>query len=132
MLGRQTGRKALIVFSDGEDQGSHATISDVERGLQESDVTLYMIGQGRGSSNARLKEVMERLSRPTGGRALFRNSIDELRESFGELLDELSNQYLLSYAPPPSTRQETWRSIRVEVNGYSEVRARQGYRPTSR
>ena len=48
MLGRQTGRKALIVFTDGEDQGSHATINDVERRLQSSDVTLYMIGQGRG------------------------------------------------------------------------------------
>jgi VWFA-related protein len=132
MLGRQTGRKALIVFSDGEDQGSHATIADVERGLQASDVTLYMIGQGRGSSNERLKEVMERLCRPTGGRALFRDSIDELRESFAELLDELSNQYLLSYAPPPATRDETWRSIKVEVAGYSEIRARQGYRPTSR
>ena len=48
MLGRQTGRKALVVFTDGEDQGSHATIADVERGLQASDVTLYMIGQGRG------------------------------------------------------------------------------------
>ena len=48
MLGRQTGRKALVVFTDGEDQGSHATIGDVERRLQSSDVTLYMIGQGRG------------------------------------------------------------------------------------
>jgi VWFA-related protein len=129
MLGRQTGRKALVVFTDGEDQGSHATITDVERGLQASDVTLYMIGQGRGGSNQRLREVMERLSRPTGGRALFRDSIDELRQSFVELLDELSNQYLLSYAPPPVRRDETWRSIKVEVDGFSEIRARQGYRP---
>ena len=45
MLGRQNGRKALIVFSDGEDQGSHATLADVERRLQASDVTLYMIGR---------------------------------------------------------------------------------------
>ena len=52
-LGRQTGRKALIVFSDGEDQGSHATIADVERRLQASDVTLYMIGQGRGTPSRR-------------------------------------------------------------------------------
>jgi VWFA-related protein len=48
MLGRQTGRKALVVFTDGEDQGSHATITDVERRLQSSDASLYMIGQGRG------------------------------------------------------------------------------------
>ena len=48
MLGRQVGRKALVVFSDGEDQGSHVSLEDVERKLQASDVTLYMIAQGRG------------------------------------------------------------------------------------
>jgi VWFA-related protein len=129
MLGRQTGRKALVIFTDGEDQGSHATIGDVERGLQGSDVTLYMIGQGRGVAHEALRTVMERLSRPTGGRALFTHDIGELREAFAELLDELANQYLLSYAPAPARRGETWRSIKVEVDGYSEVRARQGYRP---
>ena len=97
MLGRQTGRKALVVFTDGEDQGSHATINDVERRLQSSDVTLYMIGQGRGVTMEPLKRIMERLSVPTGGRALFTDSIDELHGAFAELLDELSNQYLLGY-----------------------------------
>ena len=58
MLGRQTGRKALVVFTDGEDQGSHVTIEDVERRLQASDVTLYMIAQGRGVSHDSLKTVM--------------------------------------------------------------------------
>jgi len=130
MLGRQTGRKALVVFTDGEDQGSHATIADVERGLQSSDVTLYMIGQGRGVTNAPLRAVMTRLAKPTGGRAIFTESIDELRGAFKELLDELADQYLLGYAPPPRARHdETWRSIKVEVEGYSDVRARQGYRP---
>jgi len=129
LLGRQTGRKALVVFTDGEDQGSHATIADVERGLQASDVTLYMIGQGRGAETERLKTVMERLSRPTGGRAIFTENIDGLRVAFNELLDELSNQYLLSYAPAGARSDETWRTIKVEVDGYSEIRARQGYRP---
>ena len=130
MLGRQTGRKVLVVFTDGEDQGSHATIADVERGLQGSDVTLYMIGQGRGVTQDRLKTIMERLSKPTGGRALFSESIDALRGTFAELLDELSNQYLLGYAPAGALPGETWRSIKVEVDGHSEIRARQGYRPT--
>jgi Ca-activated chloride channel family protein len=131
MLGRQTGRKVLVVFTDGEDQGSHATISDVERGLQGSDVTLYMIGQGRGVTQDRLKAVMERLSKPTGGRALFSENIDTLRGTFAELLDELSNQYLLGYAPPGARQGEAWRSIKVEVDGHSDIRARQGYRPTA-
>jgi len=128
MLGRQTGRKALVVFTDGEDQGSHATINDVERRLQSSDVTLYMIGQGRGVTMEPLKKIMERLSLPTGGRALFTDSIDELHAAFADLLDELSNQYLLGYQSSNSKRDDAWRKIKVEVDGHHEVRARQGYR----
>jgi VWFA-related protein len=128
MLGRQTGRKALVVFTDGEDQGSHATISDVERRLQSSDVTLYMIGQGRGVTLDSLKRVMERLVSPTGGRALFTDSIDELHGAFGDLLAELSNQYLLGYSSSNNRRDDGWRRIKVDVDGHREVRARQGYR----
>ena len=128
MLGRQPGRKALIVFTDGEDQGSHATIGDVERKLQSSDVTLYMIGQGRGVTMEPLKKIMARLATPTGGRALFTESVDELHGAFGDLLDELSNQYLLGYASNSPKRDDAWRRIRVEVDGHKDVRARQGYR----
>ena len=128
MLGRQTGRKALVVFTDGEDQGSHATIADVERRLQSSDVTLYMIGQGRGVTLEPLRKVMERLSVPTGGRALFTESIDALHAAFADLLDELSNQYLLGYSPTNTKRDDVWRRIKVGVDGQDEVRARQGYR----
>ena len=130
MLGRQGGRKALVVFTDGEDQGSHASIADVERRLQASDVTLYMIGQGRGVNTEALRRIMMRLAAPTGGRALFTDSIDELHEAFNELLDELSNQYLLGYPPTNSQRDDTWRRIKVDVDGYHQVRARQGYRAT--
>jgi len=128
MLGRQTGRKALVVFTDGEDQGSHATINDVERRLQSSDVTLYMIGQGRGVTMEPLRRIMERLSLPTGGRALFTDSIDELHAAFADLLDELSNQYLLGYQSSNSRRDDAWRKIKVDVDGHHDVRARQGYR----
>ena len=128
MLGRKAGRKALVVFTDGEDQGSHATIHDVERRLQSSDVTLYMIAQGRGVTMEPLKRIMERLSVPTGGRALFTDSIDELHTAFADLLDELSNQYLLGYQSTNSRRDDAWRKIKVEVEGHRDVRARQGYR----
>ena len=128
MLGRQTGRKALVVFTDGEDQGSHATIKDVERRLQTSDVTLYMIGQGRGVTMESLRKIMERLSVPTGGRALFTDSVDELHTAFADLLDELSNQYLVGYQSTNSKRDDAWRKIKVDVDGRHDVRARQGYR----
>ena len=128
ILGRQTGRKALVVFTDGEDQGSHATIKDVERRLQSSDITLYMIGQGRGVTMEPLKRIMERLSTPTGGRALFTDSADDLQIAFADLLDELSNQYLLGYQSSNTRRDDAWRKIKVDVDGHHDVRARQGYR----
>jgi Ca-activated chloride channel homolog len=128
MLGRQVGRKAIVVFSDGEDEGSHAVVTDVEQRLQASDVTLYMIGQGRGVTMEPLKKVLDRLSRPTGGRALFTDSIDELHDAFNDLLQELSQQYLLGYPPTKSVRDDTYRRIKVSVEGGYQVRARQGYR----
>jgi VWFA-related protein len=132
LLGRQTGRRALIVFSDGEDQGSHATIGDVERRLQASDIVLYMIGQGRGTTLDSLKKVLQRLATPTGGRALFTENIDELQGAFDELLDELSNQYLLAYPPSAARHDDKWHRITVDVEGRYDVRARQGYRASSR
>jgi Ca-activated chloride channel homolog len=130
MLGRQTGRKALVVFTDGEDQGSHVAIEDVERRLQASDVTLYMIAQGRGISQEYLKRTMQRLTVPTGGRTFTTESVDALQGAFEELLDELSNQYLLGYPPTNTRRDDTWREIKVQVDGHSGIRARQGYRAT--
>ena len=128
MLGKQAGRRALVVFTDGEDQGSRLTLDDVERRLQASDIMLYMIGQGRGLTQDYLKRVMQRLSVPTGGRVLTTPSIEMLRGAFEELLDELSNQYLLSYEPTNKTRDERLRTIRVDVEGHRHVRARNGYR----
>ena len=132
ILGSQPGRKALVVFTDGEDQGRHVTFDEVEQLLQSSDLILYMIGQGRGVTSEPLQDVMERLSRPTGGRALSTNSIDQLQDSFNALLEELSNQYVLGYQPTNAARDDTWREIKVDVAGHPRVRARQGYRAARR
>jgi VWFA-related protein len=77
---------------------------------------------------APLKKVMERLSRPTGGRAFFTERADELHDIFNELLEELSQQYGLGYQSTNSARDNTWRQIKVDVDGPRRVRARQGYR----
>jgi len=126
ILGRKSGRKALVVFTDGEDQGSHVPIEEVERRLAPSDVTLYMIGLGRGTSFDALKKTMLRLVEPTGGRGFFTDRPDELQKAFDELLAELSNQYLLAYAPPAG-RANQLRHIKVDVEGRYRVRARQSY-----
>ncbi len=130
-LERTTGRKALVLFTDGEDQGSVATRDDVIRRLERSDATLYAIGLGRGESEPMLKQLMERLARQSGGRAFFPARVDELRRVFQEIVEDLSNQYLLSYAPSNTARDGSWRTITVQVDGY-RVRAREGYRARSR
>jgi Ca-activated chloride channel family protein len=131
-LGHEAGRKVMIVFTDGEDEGSHAPIEEVERRLQASDVTLYMIGQGRGTLLPPLKKIIQRLAAPTGGRALFTERIDELQAAFTELLDELSSQYLLSYTSANTRRDDGMRRIKVDVDGHGDVRAKQGYRPSAK
>src|SRR5204863_681945 len=103
-------------------------ITDVERRLQASDVTLYMIGQGRGVEIEALKTVMTRLVEPTGGRARFTDNIDQLHLAFSDLLEELSNQYLLGYESTNVKRDDTFTKISVRVDGQTRVRARQGYR----
>lgn len=128
LLDAQTGRKALVVFTDGNDSKSYATATEVEQRLQTSDLALYMIGQGQGLTRAPLRSVMERLARQTGGRAFFTERVDDLHGVFRELLDELSQQYALGYQPTNSARDDTWRQITVDVEGHKRVRARQGYR----
>ena len=117
-----------MVFTDGNDSGSFATIADVEQRLQASDLTLYMIGQGQGLTSTPLKTIMERLSRPTGGRAFSTERADELHNVFVDLLEELSQQYGIGYQPTNGARDNTWRQISVDVAGHRRVRARHGYR----
>jgi len=128
ILSRSSGRKAILVFTDGEDEGSHASIADVEHRLLASDVTLYMIGQGRGVTLDKLKKLMERLAATTGGRAFETERIDELRTAFAAMLDELSHQYLIGYAPTNAKHDGTLRKLKVEVDGAYKVRAREAYR----
>jgi len=125
------GRKAVIVFTDGEDEGSRASRQDVASRLEATDVTLYMIGEGRGNTLKNLQKVMTGLVEPTGGRALFTRSIDQLDSAFRELLDELSRQYLVAYTPADMTRDGRWRRIRVTVDGHRRIRTRAGYRLTA-
>lgn len=127
-LEQNPGRKALVVFSDGEDAGSHVTIDEAERRLQTSDVTLYAVGQGRGVVATSLRRILERLAEPTGGRALATTRISELTPAFTTFLEELQHQYLLGYQSTNSRRDGTWREIEVDAGDHGRVRARKGYR----
>jgi len=128
LLGHRTGRKVLVVFTDGDDQSSRASLADVERRAETNDAPIYMIGQGRATTDGRLRDVLEHLARMSGGRAFHTDHIDALESAFAEIVEELDHQYLLGYQPENTARDGSWRRIRVEVAGGRKVRARQGYR----
>jgi VWFA-related protein len=127
MLGRQRGRRALVVFSDGEDTASHVPIRTAEDRLERSDVTVYTIAQGRATKVDRLQEILQRFAKKSGGRSFSKEKIEDLDKAFDEILEELSNQYLLAYEPTQLARDDAWHRIRVELNDRRfMVRARQG------
>jgi Ca-activated chloride channel family protein len=127
-VGRQPGRRALVVFSDGEDQSSVATLQQVRDRLERSDAVVYTIGLGRGTREDALKQVLDELATASGGRAFMSERADRLERAFSQILEELGHQYLLAYSPTNSRRDGTWRKIEVTVDGGHTVRARQGYR----
>jgi VWFA-related protein len=133
MQGRGTGRRAVVIFTDGEDRNSHVLIADAERQLEGSDSTVYIVGLGQGARLPALKTIIERLAKKSGGRAFFAEAANKLDEPFGQIVDELSNQYLLGYPPKSDKKDGAWRTIQVEVSDKDlKVRARQGYRALPR
>ena len=129
MVGKQPGRRSLVVFTDGEDQNSVATMKRVETRLETSDATIYTIGLGRSVKDRTLAGILAHMSDMSGGRSFLVDDVSELKAVFGEIVDELANQYLLSYASSNEKRDGTWRKIAVDTTekGY-HVRHRQGYR----
>jgi len=129
LLGHRKGRKVLVVFTDGEDQSSRSSFAEVQRRAEVNDAPIYMIGQGRATTDAKLRDVLEKLAHMSGGRAFHTDRLDELEPAFAQIVDELDNQYLLGYEPRNPAHDGSWRRIRLEVEGAGrKVRARQGYR----
>jgi Ca-activated chloride channel family protein len=129
IVGKQPGRRALVVFTDGEDRNSVSTIKRVETRLETSDATIYTIGLGRSVSNPALAASLEHIAATSGGRAFIVGTVTELDKVFSEIVEELSHQYLLSYASSNGARDGSWRTIQVEVaDKRLRVRHRQGYR----
>ena len=133
LLERHRGRRALVLFTDGEDMVSHATAQDVQRRIEVSASPVYVVAQGKGMREPGLKRVLDRVAGVSGGRAFYTDSVDELGGVFTEIGEEIASQYLLAYAPTELVRDGGWRTIRVEVAGTKDaVRAREGYRATAR
>jgi len=130
LLGRQPGRRSIVIFTDGDDQSSRTPLETAVARTEASDATIYAIGQGRAVGSRDLQKLMQRLSVISGGRAFFPDGAAKLPGVFDEILEDIRNQYLIAYPPPGNMRNGEWHQIRVEVAGARKynVRARQGYR----
>jgi VWFA-related protein len=129
MLSQGTGRRAIVLFTDGEDRSSQTTLAAVREKLESTDATLFVVGLGRGATVEQLKKSLEDLVEANGGLVLFAEKARDLKTPFSKVLEELSNQYLLGYESTNQKRDGSWRPVKVEtVDKKYRVRARQGYR----
>ena len=130
MGGGRNEKKALIVITDGEDNSSRYTFSEVRDFVKESDTQIYVIGErgelgyGRG--------IISEIVRLTGGRAYFPHNFQQLDYFVDLIHTELRHQYLLSYVPSDQSTDGKWRKLKVELDppeGLPKlgVRAREGY-----
>ena len=122
-------KKALLIISDGEDNYSRYTFSDLREFTRHHDAQIYAIGLiASALGRATIKDLVE----TTGGRAFFPNSTNQLDDICTRIAIELKNQYLLGYRSTNVAKGGTWRQIDVQVNPPKglpplTVRARTGY-----
>lgn len=120
-------RKAVILFTDGEDNRSRLSVDQVIGIARASEVSIYSVAQGLDERTT-LRAFLDQLADQTGGRSYFIGSIEKLSETFRKILKELKSQYYLTYTPRPGLRPKTWHRIQVKVDRPDViVRARKEY-----
>jgi VWFA-related protein len=129
LLSKRPGRKALVMFTDGEDRVSRMTEDDARAKLETSNVMFYAVGQGQAMRLPNLHQTLDRFASTSGGRAFFEPDEKNLVRVFQEIVEELSHHYLLGYSPLKGASDGSWRKIDVRLVGKKHrVRAREGYR----
>ncbi len=147
-----TVRRVIVLFGDGADSSSKATIEEVTEKAEAREVMMYTIGfSGGGMNRARMnarggmssgpysstlnaihpgESVLRSLSDDSGGRAFLVESAGALSESYDEIAAELRNQHVFVYRPTNGKLDGTWREVKVKSRnrGKYEVRTRKGYR----
>jgi len=113
-------KKALLLITDGEDNQSRYTFSDVRNFIREQNVQLYAIGILDPATGAG-REALVQLTEMTGGRAFFPNAAYEMSDICRKIAAELKNQYVLGYRPTNAGKDGAWRKIKVKVNTPKDV-----------
>ena len=128
-------KRAILLISDGQDNESRYTFSDLRRILKESDVVLYsigIVGSGGSALDMQGQGILDELSAVSGGKAFFPNTAIEMDEIFEKIAVELRHQYSIGYRPNNFVNNGKWHKIKVKVTpprGLPRlfVRSREGY-----
>jgi VWFA-related protein len=134
----EVGRKAMILLTDGEDEGSRLKIKDAIEAAQKADAICYVLliadrgfyGFGGYSGDAEMKK----LTQETGGRMIeVGNKIEKLRQAFDQISQELRSQYNAGYVPTNTARDGSFRKVEIKPKqGDYKIQARSGYYATPR
>jgi Ca-activated chloride channel family protein len=112
-------RKALLVVSDGGDNRSRYTESEVRAAVRESDVQIYSIGifdQYAATTEERLGPLLlNDVSEETGGRLFRVDDISDMADIAAKISAELRNEYVLGYKPLDEKRDGKWRKLKVKL-----------------
>ena len=136
---RASGKRALIVLSDGLDTESSFAYEDVVEYARQSDVLIYSIGlqlmhEGTeyGDASGAVKRGVDQLrsmAETTGGAAYFPLNLEELEEIYAAIAQELRGQYALSFSPLNQSWDGRWRELSVQLPGHpgAIIQVRPGY-----
>ena len=129
---QNTGRKVVVVFSNGPDNSSVVPPEDVAEFAQSAGVSIYMISTQQAKLEPVSTAVFDRMTAATGGKAYFAKNWRDEHRAFASVRDDLAHLYSLSYYPKANANNG-WRAIQVRLVGDQlkkyKLRTRNGYRP---
>ena len=115
-------RKALLIISDGGDNSSRYTESEIKKLVQEADVQIYAIGifepmgsRGRTPEELSGPGLLSEIAEQTGGRHFPVDNLNELPDVAAKIGMELRNQYILGYTPSNAGRDGKYRRVQVKL-----------------
>lgn len=126
ILSKQVGRKAMVILTDGVDQGSRIKLREAIEAAQKADVICYvllMFDPQYGSDMHDMSQVAEQ----TGGRAISVGKPEKLGKAFDEISNELRSQYSIGYTPVNPKHDGSFRRIEVKSKEGHRIQARKGY-----
>jgi VWFA-related protein len=126
-LNGEAGRKAIIIVTDAQDEGSKVRLEEAVEAAQRTDTVIHilLVADPRFGGNV---GVAHKLTEDTGGRLIVVNSEKRLEEAFDQISEELRSQYTLGYYPTNTARDGKFRKIKVDMANHDlKVLARKGY-----